>query len=60
MITLFVTGRHVQILPRAIWDGLQYDIDPIVAVVATLMLAFTATGVALSFIVQARRGSRGR
>jgi putative spermidine/putrescine transport system permease protein len=60
VITLFVTGRHVQILPRAIWDGLQYDIDPIVAVVATLMLAFTATGVALSFIAQARRGSRDR
>jgi putative spermidine/putrescine transport system permease protein len=55
VITLFVTGRHVQILPRAIWDGLQYDIDPIVAVVATLMLVFTAAGVALSFLMQRRR-----
>ena len=39
VITLFITGRTVQVLPRKIWDSLRYDIDPIVAVVATIMLA---------------------
>jgi putative spermidine/putrescine transport system permease protein len=51
VITLFVTGGHVRVLPRLMWDGLRYDIDPIVAVVATLMLGFTAVGVVIALTV---------
>lgn len=43
--TLFVTGFSVQVLPRKIWDSLRYDVDPIVAVVATIMLIVTVIAV---------------
>lgn len=59
VITLFVTGRNVQVLPRKIWDSLRYDIDPIVAVVATIMLAVTLAGV-LVFMLLSKRPRAGR
>jgi putative spermidine/putrescine transport system permease protein len=59
VITLFVTGRNVQVLPRKIWDSLRYDIDPIVAVVATIMLALTVAGVLL-FVLFSQRSASGR
>ncbi|MBL8583217.1 MAG: ABC transporter permease [Rhizobiaceae bacterium] len=58
VITLFVTGRNVQVLPRKIWDSLRYDIDPIVAVVATLMLALTLAGVLVFLLFSKRGGGR--
>jgi putative spermidine/putrescine transport system permease protein len=57
VITLFVTGRNVQVLPRKIWDSLRYDIDPIVAVVATIMFVSTFIGV-LAFTRAAARRQR--
>jgi putative spermidine/putrescine transport system permease protein len=51
VITLFITGRTVQVLPRRIWDSLRYDVDPIVAVVATIMLAVTFLGVILYLLL---------
>ena len=54
----FVTGRTVQVLPRKIWDSLRYDIDPIVAVVATFMLAATFAGVVLFLALSNRRAAR--
>lgn len=58
VITLFVTGRNVQVLPRKIWDSLRYDIDPIVAVVATIMFVATFIGVLAFTRVAARRQRR--
>ena len=57
VITLFVTGRNVQVLPRKIWDSLRYDIDPIVAVVATIMLVLTTIGVIAYMLVSHRVGA---
>lgn len=59
VITLFVTGRNVQVLPRKIWDSLRYDIDPVVAVVATILLAVTVSGV-LIFMAFSKRPASGR
>lgn len=53
VIMLFVTGRNTPVLPRRIWDSLRYDIDPVVAVVATIMLALTLLGV-LAWLLLAR------
>lgn len=58
VITLFVTGRNVQVLPRKIWDSLRYDIDPIVAVVATIMLVLTFAGVLLFVLLSKSHGPR--
>ena len=54
VITLFITGRTVQVLPRKIWDSLRYDIDPIVAVVATIMLVATFVGVFLFLLLSGK------
>lgn len=54
VIMLFITGLRVYLLPRALWDGVQENVDPVVAVVASLMIALTILGVTAS--VLSRRG----
>jgi putative spermidine/putrescine transport system permease protein len=41
VVNLFITSRNVYTLPRKIWDGIQDNINPAVAAVATLMIVFT-------------------
>jgi putative spermidine/putrescine transport system permease protein len=60
VITLFITGRDVQVLPRKIWDSLRYDVDPIVAVVATIMLVATVLGVILALLLSTRTADSSR
>ena len=42
VVTLFITSRGVVTLPRRIWDGVQDNISPTVAAVATLLILLTA------------------
>ena len=44
VVLLFITSRHVYLLPRAIWDGINENVDPVIAAVATLMILVTVTG----------------
>jgi putative spermidine/putrescine transport system permease protein len=41
VILLFITARRVLLLPRSIWSGINEDLDPTVAAVATVMIAVT-------------------
>lgn len=41
VVTLFITSRGVVTLPRRIWDGVQDNISPAVAAVATLLILVT-------------------
>lgn len=41
VVMLFITSRQVQTLPRRIWDGLQDNLSPAIAAVATLMIVAT-------------------
>ncbi|WP_270933535.1 ABC transporter permease [Falsiroseomonas oryzae] len=41
VVTLFITSRGVVTLPRRIWDGVQDNISPTVAAVATLLMLVT-------------------
>jgi len=41
VVNLFITSRNVYTLPRKIWDGIQDNINPAVAAVATLMILLT-------------------
>lgn len=50
VIMLFVTGLRVYLLPRALWDGVRENVDPVVAVVASLMIALTMLGVMASLL----------
>ncbi len=51
VVTLFITGRGVITLPRRIWDGVQDNISPTVAAVATLLIGVTL----LATLLLARR-----
>ncbi|RAI01806.1 ABC transporter permease [Acuticoccus sediminis] len=47
VVLLFITSRRVHLLPRAMWDGINENVDPAVAAVATLLIAATATALVL-------------
>ncbi len=48
VVTLFITSRNVNTLPKQIWQSLLLNLDPIVAALGTLALA--ATLLVLSFL----------
>jgi ABC-type spermidine/putrescine transport system permease subunit II len=37
VLSLYVSGRHTETLPRRMWAALRYDIDPSVAAVASIV-----------------------
>ena len=41
VVLLFITTRNVYLLPRAMWDGINDNVDPTIACVATLMILVT-------------------
>lgn len=41
VVTLFTSGLNVVTLPKRIWDGLRYNLDPAIAAVSTLMILIT-------------------
>jgi putative spermidine/putrescine transport system permease protein len=41
VVTLFTSGLNVITLPKRIWDGLRYNLDPAIAAVSTLMVFIT-------------------
>ena len=57
VVNLFITSRNVYTLPRKIWDGIQDNINPVVAAVATLLILFTVVGRVGRMIVS-RRAAR--
>lgn len=57
VVTLFITSRHVYTLPRRIWDGIQDNIDPAVAAVATILMLLTLLMLGAHFIMRRRRAA---
>lgn len=57
VVNLFIAGRHVFTLPRKIWSGIQDNIDPAVAAVATLLMLVTLAGI-LAYLAIERRKAR--
>jgi putative spermidine/putrescine transport system permease protein len=41
VVTLFVSSRTIQTLPKLMWDVLQDNLDPIIAAVSVLLLFFS-------------------
>jgi putative spermidine/putrescine transport system permease protein len=56
VILLFITTRDVYLLPRAIWDGINENVDPTIAAASTLMILVTTTALFLSQTGARRRG----
>ncbi len=44
VVLLFITSRHVYLLSRAIWDGVNENVDPTIAAIATVMILLTLGG----------------
>lgn len=40
-VTLFISGLNVMTLPKRIWDGLRFDINPVIASVSVVMILLT-------------------
>ncbi|HTZ80067.1 MAG TPA: ABC transporter permease [Stellaceae bacterium] len=58
VVLLFITSRHVYLLSRAIWDGVNENIDPAIAAVATLMIVLTFAGLLIGRAWSARLEER--
>ncbi|TVQ34278.1 MAG: ABC transporter permease [Geminicoccaceae bacterium] len=56
VVLLFITSRNIYLLPKAIWDGINENIDPTVAAVATTMILVTFL---ILFVQMSTRGLRG-
>lgn len=41
VVTLFISGINVITLPKRIWDGLRYNVDPVIAATAVLLMSLT-------------------
>jgi putative spermidine/putrescine transport system permease protein len=54
VVLLFITSRRVYLLPRAIWNGINDNLDPTIAAIATLMIALTLAGLLLERFMRAR------
>jgi putative spermidine/putrescine transport system permease protein len=57
VVNLFVTSRNVRTLPRQIWDGIQDNVSPSVAALATVLIVLTFGAMLARGIVAARRGA---
>jgi putative spermidine/putrescine transport system permease protein len=55
VVLLFITSRNIRLLPRMIWDGINDNIDPTVACVASLMIVVTLLALVIERTVDGRR-----
>ncbi|MCP8466175.1 ABC transporter permease [Pseudomonas sp. ZM23] len=55
VVTLFTSGLSVVTLPKRIWDGLRYNLDPAIAAVSTLMIVLTLAVMLLRMYFERRR-----
>lgn len=48
VVALFVAGTHAVTLPKRMWDGIQFEIDPTAAAVSTVLICVAVTAVVLA------------
>jgi putative spermidine/putrescine transport system permease protein len=58
VVLLFITSRHVYLLSRAIWDGVNENVDPTIAAIATVMILLTFGGLLAGRAWDARLAER--
>jgi putative spermidine/putrescine transport system permease protein len=57
VVLLFITSRNIYLLPRAIWDGINENVDPTIAAIATLLIALTILGLLVEYWWSRRRAT---
>lgn len=63
VVAMFITGTKTVTLPKRMWDGIRYEIDPTVSAISTLIVMFTsglvlAAGYITRRLSQSRKSSR--
>ena len=60
VVLLFITSRRLYLLPRAMWAGINENVDPTIAAVATVLMLATLGGLLAERLLRWRsaRGSR--
>jgi putative spermidine/putrescine transport system permease protein len=59
VITLFISSRTINTLPRVMWDGMNDDLDPLIAAVSVLLLTLSS-GLLVSATLLTRRRQPAR
>ena len=57
VVVIFIGGRALFTLPRRMWDGINDNLDPVIAVVATAMILFTLLVLTAELSLRAKRAS---
>ena len=57
IVVIFIGGRALFTLPRRMWDGINDNLDPVIAVVATAMIFFTLLVLAAEWALRSKRAS---
>jgi ABC-type spermidine/putrescine transport system permease subunit II len=52
LIALFLGGERAATIPKRMWEGLRYEKDPTISVVATILIAFSFT---MLFLIETSR-----
>ncbi|QPC44589.1 ABC transporter permease [Kaustia mangrovi] len=55
---LFITSRNIYTLPKRIWDGIQENLDPTIAAVATALVFLTLLLLVADMVLRSRRERR--
>jgi putative spermidine/putrescine transport system permease protein len=58
VVLLFITSRRLFLLPRAIWAGINENVDPTIAAVATVLMLLTLAGLLVQRLAR-WRAARG-
>lgn len=56
VVLMFISGRHVQLLPKKMLQGIMENVDPNVAAVAAILVILTILGALLAAIYRKRPG----
>jgi len=59
VVALFIAGTRAETLPKRMWDGIQYEIDPTATAMSTMLVVFaTAVVCAAAWLQKERDGRR--
>ncbi|WP_312794255.1 ABC transporter permease [Tianweitania sp.] len=60
VVSIFISGRNAETLPRKMFDSIRQEADPVIAVISTLLFALVLLGLVGPRVVAALRNRRPR
>ncbi len=55
VVAIFISGRNAGTLPKKMWESIQFEADPVMAVVSTLLTGLVLIGVLVPMLARQRR-----